>query len=72
MDYSKQGGAVLLGVKAPVVKAHGSSNANQVKNALVQVHEIVDSKLVKNLADYFEMHLESIKQDDVDKENENN
>ena len=35
MDYSKHGGAVLLGVKAPVVKAHGSSNANQVKNALI-------------------------------------
>lgn len=72
MDYSKQGGAVLLGVKAPVVKAHGSSTANQVKNALVQEHEIVDSKLVKNLADYFEMHLQSIKQSEVDKENENN
>lgn len=72
MDYSKHGGAVLLGVKAPVVKAHGSSNANQVKNALIQVHEIVDSKLVKNLAEYFDMHVKCIQQDEVDKPRKNN
>lgn len=56
MDYSKHGGAVLLGVKAPVVKAHGSSNAVQVKNALIQLHTMVDSNITKNLSDYFASH----------------
>ncbi|AEV95308.1 fatty acid/phospholipid synthesis protein PlsX [Pediococcus claussenii ATCC BAA-344] len=56
MDYSKHGGAVLLGVKAPVVKAHGSSNEEQVKNALRQLTTMVDSRITKNLSDYFETH----------------
>ncbi|GAB5052337.1 phosphate acyltransferase PlsX [Pediococcus ethanolidurans] len=53
MDYSKHGGAVLLGVKAPVVKAHGSSNEIQVYHALRQLCSMVNSSLTKNLADYF-------------------
>ncbi|GEL88869.1 phosphate acyltransferase PlsX [Pediococcus parvulus] len=53
MDYSKHGGAVLLGVKAPVVKAHGSSNEIQVSNALRQLRSMVKSNLTQNLADYF-------------------
>ncbi|WP_412988129.1 phosphate acyltransferase PlsX [Pediococcus siamensis] len=53
MDYSKHGGAVLLGVKAPVVKAHGSSNEIQVSHALRQLRSMVTTNLTKNLADYF-------------------
>ena len=30
MDYSSAGGAVLFGLKAPVVKCHGSSDAKDV------------------------------------------
>ncbi len=36
MDYTEYGGALLLGVNAGVVKAHGSSNAKAVKNAIWQ------------------------------------
>ena len=35
MDYTEYGGAPLLGLKRPIVKAHGSSNAKAIKNALV-------------------------------------
>jgi glycerol-3-phosphate acyltransferase PlsX len=28
MDYSEHGGAPLMGIAKPVIKAHGSSNAN--------------------------------------------
>lgn len=35
-DYSEHGGAPLLGVKAPVIKAHGSSDSKAVKNAIRQ------------------------------------
>ncbi|MFM1650724.1 phosphate acyltransferase PlsX [Brevibacillus sp. B_LB10_24] len=35
MDYSEYGGAPLLGLRRPVVKAHGSSNAHAIKNAIL-------------------------------------
>jgi len=36
MDYSKLGGAPIIGLKKPVIKAHGSSNAEAIKNAIRQ------------------------------------
>ncbi|PKR87023.1 phosphate acyltransferase PlsX [Heyndrickxia camelliae] len=41
MDYSEYGGAGLFGIKAPVIKAHGSSNANALYNAVRQTREMV-------------------------------
>lgn len=35
-DYTEYGGAPILGVKGPVVKMHGSSNANAVKNTIIK------------------------------------
>ncbi|MFV0413428.1 MAG: phosphate acyltransferase PlsX [Oscillospiraceae bacterium] len=35
-DYSEYGGAPLLGIKKPVIKAHGSSDAKAIKNAIRQ------------------------------------
>ena len=35
-DYSEVGGAPLLGCSKPVIKAHGSSNAKAIKNAIHQ------------------------------------
>ncbi len=34
LDYTEYGGAPFLGVKRPVIKAHGSSNENAIKNAI--------------------------------------
>lgn len=36
MDYSEYGGAPLIGLTKPAIKAHGSSNANAFKNAIHQ------------------------------------
>ena len=36
MDSSEVGGAPLLGVRKPVIKAHGSSDAKAIKNAIGQ------------------------------------
>jgi len=47
-DYSEHGGAPLLGVKAPVIKAHGSSDDIAIKNAIRQAKVFYDSK-VNNL-----------------------
>ena len=35
-DASEYGGAPLLGIAKPVIKAHGSSDANAIKNAIFQ------------------------------------
>jgi phosphate acyltransferase len=41
MDYSEYGGAGLFGLKAPVIKAHGSSNARSIFSAIRQTREMV-------------------------------
>ncbi|AGK53045.1 MAG: phosphate acyltransferase [Bacillus sp. (in: firmicutes)] len=41
MDYSEYGGAGLFGLKSPVIKAHGSSDANAIYNAIRQTREMV-------------------------------
>lgn len=35
-DYEEYGGAPILGVNGPVIKIHGSSGANAVKNAIIK------------------------------------
>lgn len=42
MDYTEYGGAGLFGLNAPVIKAHGSSNANAVKNAIRQARTMAE------------------------------
>ena len=39
MDYAEIGGAPLLGLAKPVIKAHGSSKAKAIKNAIRQAAE---------------------------------
>lgn len=43
LDYTEYGGAPLLGVKRPVIKAHGSSNDKAIKNA-IKYAEIFSTK----------------------------
>ena len=50
MDTSTYGGAVLLGVKKPVIKAHGNSNANAFKNAIRVAAECVQADLIEKIA----------------------
>lgn len=52
LDYTKAGGAVIMGVKAPVVKAHGSSKALTIKNSLNQLISINDSKIIAQITDF--------------------
>lgn len=42
MDYTEYGGAGLFGLKAPVIKAHGSSDANAVYNSIRQAREMIE------------------------------
>ena len=41
MDYTEYGGAPLLGAARPVIKAHGSSNAKAIMNAIRQARDYV-------------------------------
>lgn len=54
MDYSKHGGAVLFGLKAPVIKAHGSSREEAVYATIKQIHTMLESRVVEKLVAHFE------------------
>ena len=46
LDYSEYGGAGLFGLKAPVIKAHGSSNGQSIFSAIRQTREMVEKDVV--------------------------
>jgi len=46
MDYTEYGGALLLGVRGGVVKAHGSSNAKAIKSTLRQAAGFISGDVV--------------------------
>lgn len=45
-DASEYGGAPILGLSRPVIKAHGSSDARAVKNAIFQAEKFVSSNAI--------------------------
>lgn len=51
LDYSEYGGAPILGVKGPVLKIHGSSSANAVKNAIIKGMPIVENNVIGIISD---------------------
>ena len=60
-DASEHGGAPLLGISKPVIKAHGSSDANAIKNAIRQAIYFVETGINREIeafaADYDEKKL---------------
>jgi phosphate acyltransferase len=48
-DYTEYGGAILLGLNSPVIKAHGSSNAAAFKNAIKQAVLSVNVNIVETI-----------------------
>lgn len=51
VDYKEHGGAPLLGVTKPVIKAHGSSDAKAFKNAIRQAVEFSRSGLIEKITE---------------------
>ncbi len=49
MDYAEVGGAPLLGIKGGIIKAHGSSNATAVKNAIRQGKLFLENKVLESI-----------------------
>lgn len=60
-DASEHGGAPLLGISKPVIKAHGSSDANAIKNAVRQsiyfVETGINDDIIAFARDYDEKKL---------------
>ena len=54
MDYKSYGGALFLGVKKPVVKAHGSSDAYLFYFTIKQAENFAKSKAVEKMTEEFE------------------
>lgn len=54
MDYSEYGGAGLFGLKAPVIKAHGSSDDHAIYNAIRQTRDMVNHQVVQNIVSLME------------------
>lgn len=48
-DYSEYGGAPILGVKGPIVKMHGSSSANAVKNTILKGIPFVEERVIETI-----------------------
>ena len=51
LDYNRLGGAVFLGLKKPVIKAHGSSKAASVTAAVLQAVDACEGKTVERIID---------------------
>lgn len=47
LDYSETGGAPLMGVRSPVIKAHGSSSAKAIMNAIHQAAVFAESNAIE-------------------------
>ena len=54
MDYKSYGGALFLGVKKPVVKAHGSSDELLFQYTIIQAEKFVENKAVDKMIEEFE------------------
>jgi glycerol-3-phosphate acyltransferase PlsX len=61
LDYSKHGGAVVIGVNAPVVKAHGSSEPETIANAMVQIEQMLSADLVNKVRSFVSEHADDMK-----------
>lgn len=51
MDYTEYGGAPLLGTAKPVIKAHGSSDANAFFNAIRQARSCVEREVCPKISE---------------------
>lgn len=61
MDYTEYGGAPLIGISKPVIKAHGSSDANALKNAVRQAIRYSESGVISKIEEIMPTLNEQIK-----------
>lgn len=49
MDVNEVGGTALVGISKPVIKAHGGSDANAIKNAIFRAKEYAESGFIEDI-----------------------
>ncbi len=54
LDASEIGGAMIYGLQAPVIKAHGSSNATAIYNAIRQAYTLVKANVIDKVSEALE------------------
>ena len=54
LDFDKYGGALLFGLKKPVVKSHGSSKPESIANSIANVCAIYRGKLIPAVEELLE------------------
>jgi glycerol-3-phosphate acyltransferase PlsX len=55
LDPNETGGTPFLGLTKPVFKAHGSSNARAIRNAVGQAVDFVNSGMIKDIEDNIDL-----------------
>ncbi|MEG2857144.1 MAG: phosphate--acyl-ACP acyltransferase, partial [Clostridia bacterium] len=54
MDYNETGGAPLLGIAKPVIKAHGSAKSHTFRSAIEQAIAYVDTDIISKIRESVE------------------
>jgi len=49
-DYDTVGGAIVAGVKAPVIKTHGTTSAGQIASSIMMAERFLQNDLVENIS----------------------
>ncbi|MBE6862285.1 MAG: phosphate acyltransferase PlsX [Ruminococcus sp.] len=62
MDYKEVGGSALLGVRKPVIKAHGSSDGTAFFNAVRQAKRCIDGNVTSEIESYVSRLAEASKE----------
>lgn len=57
LDADEQGGVPLLGIDGIIIKAHGSSKAKAIKNAIKQAVKFHESNSLTTIKDYAKKHV---------------
>ena len=65
VDYKEYGGALFLGVKKPVIKAHGSSDEKLFEFTIKQAEKFVKNKAVDQLTEIYQSDWNKEKMEEV-------
>lgn len=55
MDAGEVGGTALLGISRPVIKAHGSSDAYAIQNAIRQAKDFAASGIIESITEHIDL-----------------
>ena len=55
MDAGEVGGTALVGISKPVIKAHGSSDAYAIQNAIRQARDFAASGIIESITENIDL-----------------